>query len=190
MSQSVPERNEPRYTEDGFERKVDPMLRALLARQVAASGSKENPYELFNRLSEEERHTRLYKDGKTKMTATALSLALESFRTTSNSTKLWRNMQAADPNATKADNEDSHHIVAARAIAAAESRKILFNVGIGINDARNGVNYNNKKHCGIHTASYYVKVTMRLFPARYTNEEIVGKELVEIGQDILKGIFC
>jgi hypothetical protein len=47
--------------------------------------------------------------------------------------KLWRNMQAADPNVTKAVDEESHHIVAARAEKAKYARGVLFEVGIGIN---------------------------------------------------------
>ena len=47
MFQGAPEKSEPQYSESGFERKVDSMLHALLARQVAASGSKKKPYGLF-----------------------------------------------------------------------------------------------------------------------------------------------
>jgi len=49
------------------------------------------------------------------------------------------NLRQANPGATRVAGTDAHHIVAREAAAAHPSRVLIFAVGIGINDADNGV---------------------------------------------------
>ena len=129
------------YTQEAFEKHVDPTFKALISQNIASSGSEENPYDLFNQLLKDQHGLRLYKNGKTNIPNNkAYSLHIESERRIRHANKLWRNMQSANPDLKKKFEHESHHIVASRIPAAELSRKILFAANIGINDARNGLN--------------------------------------------------
>jgi RHS repeat-associated protein len=56
----------------------------------------------------------------------------------------------------------AHHIVAGSAQGAAAARATLQRLGIGINDAANGVFLSGAEHAGVHTAEYYAAVNQAL----------------------------
>ncbi len=70
---------------------------------------------------------------------------------------LAKNIAAATGN-TKKKSEESHHIVAENEPQAANSRKILANVGMSIDSAFNGMNMNWRYHRRVHTDLYYQSV--------------------------------
>jgi hypothetical protein len=142
---------------------------------------------VFNRLVQEQHGLRLYKSGQTNLPSNrAFALHIEAERRIKHSTKLWRNMRSADPSVTKPFGYESHHIVASREPEAELSRKVLFSVNIGINDAKNGVNLDAQKHRKIHEkdTKYYTMVNFRMASLYRTTEEEVGNELMDIGEDI------
>ncbi len=79
---------------------------------------------------------------------------------------LGQNLEEAG--ATRLEGDAAHHIVAANAPGAAESRALLDEAGIGINDAQNGVFLpgtssvpnptSAQVHSVVHTDSYYANV--------------------------------
>ncbi len=123
---------------------------------------------------------------RTPYSEQAFALYIEAERRIKHSTKLWKNMKSADQNIEKTSGFESHHIVAAREPEAELSRKIMFSVDIGINDARNGVNVDPEIHKMLHrkNTNYYSVVNFRMAPLYRTSEQEVGDELVDIGQDI------
>jgi hypothetical protein len=98
---------------------------------------------------------------------------------------------------TRPPDSAAHHIVAHGDRRAADSRAILNNFGIDINDASNGVflpsnvksvNPSNAAvHSRVHTDAYHRAVTQRLVAATQ-KEDAIGI-LKQIGQDLLKGSF-
>jgi hypothetical protein len=175
------------YTQQAFEKHVDPQFKALLSQSILNSDSGENPHEIFNQLLKEQHGLRLYKSGQTSLPNNkAYSLYIEAERRIRHSAKLWRNMRSADPKLEKSSEYESHHIVAARIAAAETSRKIMFAANIGINDARNGVNIHKLRHKELHRTDteYYSVVNFRMLGVMGENEQTVGEELVDIGQDI------
>lgn len=190
------------YTEQEFDESLDPSFRALLNQQVKQSGLDINSYELFNNLLKEERGKRLYISGEVGPVS-ALKLHLEAERSINHSAKLWRNMVNAARTQgltlLKKSGFENHHVVAARAAEAWRAREIIFNVGIGINDYRNGVHIRGRpEHRDLHADfMYYSKVYGRLFTAlkNVKNEiydvkqEHIGKVLVAMANEIENGIF-
>ena len=91
----------------------------------------------------------------------------------------------------------AHHIVALNARGAKRSQKILARLGIGINEAANGVFLPATKasanptgaavHSTLHTSAYYEKVyqALRVVKTRADAESV----LKGIRQDLLKGTF-
>jgi hypothetical protein len=188
------------YTEEEYNESIDPTFKALLLQQINIRGQDENPHELLNNLLQKQRCKRLYSQGKTLPT-TALALHLEAERGIRHSCKLWRNMKhdakANSEIAQKNSGDESHHLVASRDMRAQVSRRVIFSVGIGINDARNGVNLQRATHRPIHTTEYFVEVDRRLLLTEQiirglsvSEREIrIGEELVDMAYEIEDGIF-
>ncbi len=180
------------YTEVEYRESVDPALKGLVMQQV---GQGQNAHEVFNELLRQNRSKRLYTaDGQTRPVQ-ALALHLEAERDIRHSVKLARNLKKSG--ATKEDGDESHHVVAARARAANLARQIIFAVGIGINDSRNGVNLETAIHRPVHTDVYYMAVNNRLALTRQAimgepledRHERIGLVLVAIGEEIANRSF-
>jgi hypothetical protein len=188
------------YTEEEYQESIDPAFKALLIQQAVINGNNENPYELFNTLLKKQRSKRLYKSGFTKPLS-SLALHLEAERDTQHSSKLWRNMKneakSEGETASKTKEHEIHHVVAARASDAHVSRRIIFGVGIGINDARNGINLQRAIHRPIHTDNYYFEVNFRLLAIEdalkttsLTDKESgIEQELQNMALEIENGTF-
>jgi len=191
--------NDP-YTEAEYSASVDPAFKALLVQQTTVHGNGENPYELLNNLLKKQRSKRLYSNGTTKPMS-GLALHLEAERDVGHSSKLWRNMRNSGntkgQSVTKSSGCESHHVVASRAPDAHIARRIMFGVGIGINDARNGVNLHRIIHHPLHSDSYYVEVNTRLLTIEDAlklstladKEAGVGEELRDMAKDMENGTF-
>jgi hypothetical protein len=95
---------------------------------------------------------------------------------------------------------DSHHIVAQSDQRAKESRQRLFDWGIGINDADNGV-YLPKRaglmpgtpdataHSGIHTTRYHLAVFARLLVVDDDKTTLARSALRDMRDDMIAGVF-
>jgi RHS repeat-associated protein len=79
----------------------------------------------------------------------------------------------------------AHHIVAGSAAAAAPARATLQRLGIGINDAANGVFLRDAEHAGLHTAEYYSTVNNAL--ANVATKAEAEQILQSIGQRLQSG---
>lgn len=135
------------------------------------------------------------------MPATAEALQADAERRVRHSRTLGRNMRNANPTACKPDQVDPHHIVAQLDPRATEARTFLFNWGIGINDADNGVYLpryrtscvpslpNAPNHQGVHTTKYYLAVTQVLFAFSDQPKEAGRAALRSIRADLIAGIF-
>lgn len=190
------------YTKQEFEESLDVTFQALLNQEVQRLGLDINSYELFNQLLLQDRRKRLYKDGKAGPIS-ALRLHLEAERSTGHSAKLWRNMRNAAKQQglqlLKSCGFESHHVVAARHQEAWQARDLIFSIGIGINDYRNGVNIRKSpEHQELHADfTYYLRVYNRLNRAlaevggesTSDKNERVGNELIDISDEIEQGIF-
>jgi len=118
----------------------------------------------------------LYKNGYTLPRA-AEELMAEAQSDIDHSRKLGRNLRRADPTLVRPQETDTHHVVAAEAAAARPARVLIFAVGIGINDADNGVILprfkrtriasmpNASPHQHIHTQTYHANVVAELYGA-------------------------
>ncbi len=113
---------------------------------------------------------------------------------------LARNLKKAGH--TRYDDVDAHHIVASGHPAAFTSRQMLYDWGIGINDADNGVflpaSASNKPeklenavgHDEIHrTALYYGRVEGRLLDADPTSQVSGRTALQTMREEMLSGVF-
>ena len=81
----------------------------------------------------------------------------------------------------------AHHIVAGSAQGAAAARATLQRLGIGINDAANGVFLRGAEHAGVHTAEYYGAVNRALAGA--TTRAEAERILQSIGRGLESGSF-
>jgi hypothetical protein len=81
----------------------------------------------------------------------------------------------------------AHHIVAGSAQGAALARTTLQNLGIGINDAANGVFLKGVDHAGVHTAEYYDAVNKAL--SGVTTKAEAEQVLKSIGQKLQAGTY-
>jgi A nuclease family of the HNH/ENDO VII superfamily with conserved AHH len=81
----------------------------------------------------------------------------------------------------------AHHIVAGSAPGAAAARAILQRLGIGINDAANGVFLQGAEHAGIHTTEYYNTVNQALAGA--TTKAQAEQILQSIASGLQNGTF-
>jgi hypothetical protein len=105
--------------------------------------------------------------------------------------------KASNRVAQKNRDDESHHVVAARAPDAHVARRIIFAVGIGVNDARNGIHLQKSAHRPMHTENYYIEVNARLLATdnalrtdSLTEKEAgIGQELRDMAQEIENGTF-
>lgn len=152
--------------------------RVAAAMHVAKSGSGANAFELLNDYNlqfEKKKIVKAYYDklGQT-MPASVATLATDAKRSIRHSRALASNIKKASQGQAKPQETDAHHIVGRLDYRATQARAYLFNWGIGINDADNGVflpRYaatkistmpNASNHQGLHTEDYYFNVTMQL----------------------------
>lgn len=113
-------------------------LRAAVSQSLATSGL--NPIAVGNQaIIAKKKRTILYKNGYTLPGKAAALLAAEAASGIAHSRKLGGNLRTANPGASRPAQTDAHHVVASEAAGARVSRTIIFAVGIGINDADNGV---------------------------------------------------
>ena len=122
-----------------------------------------------------------------------LQEAGELLLSTPNSRVLRQNLIKAGADVPSYPNA-AHHIVAGNSAKAAEARAILQKYGVDINDAANGVFLPTVKdvaegayHPGLHTDSYYRKVTELLSSAK--SKEDVLDILGDIAEQLKKGTF-
>lgn len=125
----------------------------------------------------------LYKNGYTIRGKAAALLHAEAISGIEHSQKLGGNIRKANPNQHRPPETDAHHVVASEASGAHPSRVLIFAVGIGINDADNGVilpRFKTTKiasmpdaspHQHIHTAVYHANVVTELYAADDTSDE-------------------
>ncbi|NJO12160.1 MAG: hypothetical protein HC872_00330 [Gammaproteobacteria bacterium] len=175
---------------------------AIAANQiVAASGSGANPYEMRNQLIIEEKKERIrYKNGYT-LPASVQALRLDAQREVRHSRILATNIKKANPPGIRPKKADAHHIVAQEDARARQSRFYLFNWGIGINDADNGIFLprfprakrgsiaNAAVHQTIHTDLYHFTVTARLLNVAKDTMEIGRKTLRKMRAELMAGTF-
>jgi hypothetical protein len=101
----------------------------------------------------------------------------------------------AQSGAVRQTGEAAHHIVAKAAQAAQPARDKLAEVGVGINDAVNGVilpairGYGGQavNHLGVHTQRYYNAVNGALADVQVKEEAIAA--LKWIGEALRNGTF-
>ncbi len=161
----------------------------VTANQVASrSKSEENAYSVGNAIKLDIRRKHLYHKNGMTMEKGVAKLFAEAARKSNNSATLAHNVTAFTDK-DKNLGHHAHHIVAQRAKSAADSRAIIFGVGIGINDYRNGVFLPPEKHKGLHTLKYYVQVNFLLELSRADGQVGVGETLVEIGKSIYDETF-
>jgi len=137
----------------------------------------------------------LYKNGYTLPTGAATLLANAQRREYNHRRTLSRNIVAAAGQARPAA-ACAHHIVALKDGEAARSRTLLFRMGIGINDADNGVflpsgqtgiagHPSAAHHTSYHSPEYHYEVFVRL---RRGSDEAGGRhELKDMKGDLLAG---
>jgi hypothetical protein len=140
-----------------------------------------------------------YENGVT-LPAAASKLRADAERQARHSRILSRNIKNATGEAKHAE-ADAHHVVAQADKRARRSRSLLFNWGIGINDADNGI-YLPKKwtsnvpglegataHENIHTADYHLAVQLRLLEVRRQNAARARLTLRDIKSEIVDNQF-
>ncbi len=173
---------------------------SIAANQIAA-GSGENPYELRNtRILEQKKAKIRYLNGYT-IAASAQALFNDAQRKARHSRILGNNIQRANPHDNRPHGVDAHHIVAQLNPGARLARTYLFNWGIAINDADNGVYLpryahtqvssmpNAAKHQKIHTLTYYLAVTTRLMEVE-DNGALDGRATLRtIKSELIAGVF-
>ena len=144
----------------------------------------------------------LYKNGYT-LPASAERLLAEAQGSIRHSRKLGRNLRQAHPTTTRPAGTDAHHIVASDAVAAHPSRVLIFAVGIGINDADNGVVLPRGKnmpvaslpdaapHQHIHTSTYHANVVAELYGADDVGDAAEVRGILRsIGGRLVRGQFA
>ncbi len=170
-------------------------------RITSVSGSGENSYEIRNALILADRKNKIcYENGRT-MPASAQAFQNDAERAARHSRILHRNMQRAYPAESRPQEVDTHHIAARLDMRAWDSRRFLFNWGIAINDADNGVylpRYRHTKiasmpnatnHQGVHTDIYYFAVETRLRAGETASESVGRLTLRKIKAELIAGIF-
>lgn len=172
----------------------------LSANQIAGQNAHVNSYEMRNAMLEERRRARVrYKNGIT-LPAAAAKLRADADRQVRHSRILNRNIEKAT-GVKKHLEADAHHIVAASDRRALQSRSLLFDWGIGINDADNGLHMPKKwssrvpgldsstAHEVIHTDDYHFAVEARLTDVRGESSQQARQTLRVIKSEILNNEF-
>jgi A nuclease family of the HNH/ENDO VII superfamily with conserved AHH len=189
-------------TEEIFKQPYPNLLElTLAANQICTVASGENPYEIRNAIIiEKKKREILYKNGYS-LPVKAEILANEAARNIRHGRKLATNMHRADPNLQRPNDCDAHHIVAIQDFRAKRSQKIMFENGVGGNDAANGCYTRRKRssvvpsmpnslpHENMHTAVYYLNVFLELSPSDNQGADICRGFLRAIGAKITLGTF-
>lgn len=181
-------------SEEIYKQPIPNVTALTIAANKLAGGANSgtNPYALRNEVILREQKKRIrYKNGYT-LPATAEALQMDAERRVRHSRTLDRNICKANPGTSRSALMDAHHIVAQQDMRADAARKLLFNWGIGINDADNGVYMpryrtsvvpslpNCPDHQSIHTFRYFLTVTNALLD--------VSEEPTQVGRDMLRSI--
>lgn len=159
-----------------------PVVRAAVNQSLASSSV--NPIAIGNQvIIAKKKRAILYKNGYTISGKAASLLHAEAVSGIEHSLKLGRNLGKAHSSTKRPLETDAHHVVAAEAATAHPSRVLIFAVGVGINDADNGVILprhkttaistmpNASPHQHIHTLVYHTNVIAELYAADDTSDE-------------------
>ncbi len=193
----------PSFSTEEIFKQQEPNLRdlTLAANQICDTATGNNPYEIRNAvLIAKAKRQILYKNGYT-LPAKAEILENEAARNIRHGRKLAANMRRANPQLYKPQDCDTHHIVAIQDFRALRSRKIMFENGVGGNDAANGCYTRRKRsskvpsmpnslpHENMHTDVYYLNVFFELSPSDTKGADICRAFLKAIGVRITDGSF-
>ena len=184
-----------------------PQFAASLARFTAAinriaANSGVNGYELRNEILVEMEKDRVrYENGRALEGYSAERLFEDARRSSANHRRtLARNLNT-DSGQARPANVCAHHVVASKDIRAEDSRDVIFEFGIAINDCDNGVylpRFKNVKvpsmpkapvHGPIHTARYHAAVAGRLILREPQDAAACRAILRKIKKDIVAGSF-
>ncbi|WP_293373912.1 AHH domain-containing protein [Nevskia sp.] len=169
------------------------------ANHIAVNDEDTNAYEIRNaRIVASAKDRVRYRNGIT-LPNSAKKLLADSERNVRHSRILARNIKN-NTGQEKSIEADAHHIVARLDIRADRSRRYLFDWGIGINDADNGVylpkrvgsptNISNASaHEKIHTGVYFLEVIERLRAIAGETSQKARLELRSMKQDLVAGVF-
>jgi hypothetical protein len=173
----------PDSTEQIFASSVPNELSVRAAINQSLASSSVNPIAVGNQaIIAKKKREILYRKGYTLPGKAAALLAAEALSGIEHSQKLGGNIRKANPNTSRPSETDAHHVVASEASGARVSRTLIFAVGIGINDADNGVILprfkttkifsmpNASPHQHIHTDLYHANVVAELAGADDTSD--------------------
>lgn len=190
-------------TEEIYKEPIKDILPLTIAANNLAGGANSgvNPYVLRNELILREQKKRIrYKNGFT-LPASAEALQMDAERKVRHSRTLDRNIRKANPGMARPAQVDAHHIVAQQDWRAENARRLLYQWGIAINDADNGMYLpryrsssvpglpNAPAHQIIHTALYFLAVTQVLSRQRHEPTEKGREALRAIKVELLAGTF-
>ena len=168
----------------------------IAGNRISANASDVNPYGVRNALLLKQEKARVrYKNGVTLPTSAEVLLANANRKDYNHRRTLSRNIVAATAQSRPA-NTCAHHIVALGDPEARESRNLLYNWGIGINDADNGVflpskgmglpdHPNAAHHTPSHKQLYHLEVYSQL--SRRNGSEDGRRGLRSLKSQLLSG---
>lgn len=170
--------------------------------RIAANNRNVNSYEIRNRIVIDENKQRVrYQNGITVLPMSAQELLANAQRAEYNHRRKLSDNIVAESNKVRPKNACAHHIVALKDEQADASRKKIFDWGIAINDADNGVflpRWATRKikgypkatyHGDIHTPIYYSAVYARLRTVPKTDPTTGRSRLRGIKAQIQVGAF-
>lgn len=157
--------------------------------QMLARNPNVNAYTVRNQaIIESKKREIVYKRGRT-LPMTAQALKAEAERQIDHSRKLGRNMRISGSHGARGADIDAHHIVAQSDQRARVSRRRLFGVGIGINDADNGAFMTSFAHDRIHTDKYHASVAYELITTSEYTQDAIRTVLRAIRNRLIAGTF-
>jgi A nuclease family of the HNH/ENDO VII superfamily with conserved AHH len=195
--------NPAQQSEDIFKTPIaNSMAITIAANRIASQlQTNSNPYTARNELFiKQQKEAVEYLNGRT-MPASVEAMFAHANEKLFHSQLLHENMQAAFPNEKRPRKTEAHHIVALSALAAEQSRAILFKWRIAINDADNGVYLpafkrtivrslpDAHKHRPLHTFAYYLAVEARLIQADNVDQAKIRRALQRIKRQLIDGSF-
>lgn len=170
----------------------------IAANRIATKTGDANPYQVRNQLLTRKEKARVrYRNGVTLPTSADVLFANAERRDYNHRRTLSRNLVQGTKQSRPRD-VCAHHIVALRDSFAADSRDVLFDCGIGINDIDNGVflpRYFNKlpshpnapRHDPHHHEAYHLAVYDRLRLVEPGQTQACRTTLKSLKTDILAG---
>ena len=181
---------------------ADEMLQlTLVTNEILGGETSVNSYQVRNsRALARAKSLVLYKNGLTKLPVSVKRLPADALAKGDHSLALSGNIQLARGE-MQLDGTDAHHIVSRTHKLAKQSRVLLFDWRIGIDDAANGVFLpvvtganipaleNANAHDPIHTKLYHATVASRLI-GRHPDDPADGRaELQAMRDDMIAGVF-